>query len=74
MDDGVAKDVLADPVLDPVSKQPLNSRGVIQDRAFRVEEADHVRGVLDQGTEAFVGPAEHFGFIAFLRGSLNGPD
>ena len=36
---------------------------MIQDRAFGVEEADHVRGVLHQGAKTFVGPAERLGLL-----------
>ena len=51
MDDRVAEDVASDPVLRPVSQQTFDRRGLVEDRALGVEEADDVRGVLDQGAE-----------------------
>ena len=51
VDDGIAKDVSTDPVLRPISEQPFNRGGVIQNRALRIEKADNIRGVLDQGAK-----------------------
>src|SRR5262249_4825180 len=51
VDDRVAEDVPADPVLRPVPQQTLDRRGLIEDRALGVEEADDVPGVLYQEAE-----------------------
>ena len=58
VDDRVAKDVPADPVLRPVPQQTFHRRGLIEDRALGVEEADDVRGVLDQEAEPLLALAQ----------------
>jgi hypothetical protein len=73
MHDRITQDVMADSIPWTVSKQPFYRRRLVDDGAFGVEKADHLRGVLEQGTEQlFAGHWLHA--VLFVHMHLAGLD
>jgi hypothetical protein len=60
------QDLLPPQLALPVAQEPRDRRAVVEERPVGAEQADHVRGALDQGAEVLLALAQRvFARLAF---------